>query len=285
MGICQLLFYHMKRLKAGIMEAIQKDAAIKKNMSGVKNKFLVFSGKGGGGKTTTSVNLAYSIMSKGYNVGLLDIDIHGPDVIKIMGLDDARLEGEGDRIEPIKPFPSMKVISTALILEDEDTPVIWRGPLKMKLIKQYLSDVNWGELDYLIIDSPPGTGDEPLSITQLLPDLDGGIIVTTPQDLATLDARKSIKFAQQLNLKYIGVIENMSGFICPHCGKRVDIFKTGGGYRIASEMKVDFLGRVPYDIQLMSLSDEGHIYIKDNKNGTQVSEAYRHISDRIINLK
>jgi len=267
------------------METIQKDDYIAKNMAGVKRKFMVFSGKGGVGKTTTSVNLAYSIMSKGYNVGLLDIDIHGPDIIKIMGLEDARLGGAGDRIEPIKPFPAMKVISTALILEDEDTPVIWRGPLKMKLIQQYLGDVNWGELDYLIIDSPPGTGDEPLSIAQLLPDLDGGIIVTTPQDLATLDARKSIKFAQQLKLNYIGVIENMSGFICPHCNKRVDIFKTGGGYRIASEMGVDFLGRVPYDIKLMSLSDEGHIYIKDIKNGTQVSEAYKHISDRIINIK
>jgi len=283
MGICQLLFCYT--LKAGIMETIQKDEAIVKNMAKVKKKFMVFSGKGGVGKTTTAVNLAYSIMSKGHNVGLLDIDIHGPDVIKMMGLEDSRLEGTGDRIEPIKPFPNMKVMSTALIIESEDTPVIWRGPLKMKLIKQYLSDVNWGDLDYLIIDSPPGTGDEPLSITQLLPDLDGGIIVTTPQDLATLDAGKSIRFAQELGLKYIGVIENMSGFLCPHCGKRVDIFKTGGGCRIASEMGVDFLGRVPYDMQVMSLSDEGHIYIKDNKNGTQVSEAYKHISNRIINLK
>jgi len=267
------------------MDTTTKDDAIVRNMAGVKKKFMVFSGKGGVGKTTTAVNLAYSIMSKGHNVGLLDIDIHGPDVIKMMGLENARLEGAGDRIEPLKPFPGMKVMSTALIIESEDTPVIWRGPLKMKLIKQYLSDVNWGELDYLIIDSPPGTGDEPLSITQLLPDLDGGIIVTTPQDLATLDASKSIRFAQELGLKYIGVIENMSGFLCPHCGKRVDIFKTGGGCRIASEMGVDFLGRVPYDMQVMSLSDEGHIYIKDNKNGTQVSEAYKHISNRIINLK
>ena len=178
----------------------------------------------------------------------------------------------------------MKVMSTASILETEDTPIIWRGPLKIKLIKQFLGDVNWGNLDYMIIDSPPGTGDEPLSIAQLVPDLTGGIVVTTPQSIATMDAKKSIRFAQQLNLNYIGVIENMSGFLCPHCGERIDIFKTGGGQSIASEMEVDFLGRIPYDIQVMSLSDDGHVYLKDNKNGTPVSEAYNHISNKIINL-
>ena len=136
----------------------------------------------------------------------------------------------------------------------------------------------------MIIDSPPGTGDEPLSIAQLVPDLTGGVIVTTPQSIATMDAKKSIRFAQQLNLNYIGVIENMSGFLCPHCGERIDIFKTGGGQSIASEMKVNFLGRIPYDIQVMRLSDEGHVYLKDNKNGTPVSEAYKHISNKIINL-
>jgi len=144
--------------------------------------------------------------------------------------------------------------------------------------------VNWGDLDYMIIDSPPGTGDEPLSITQLIPDLTGGIVVTTPQNIATMDAKKSIRFAQQLNLNNIGIIENMSGFLCPHCKERIDIFKTGGGQNIASEMKVDFLGRIPYDVQVMSLSDDGHVYLKDNKNGTPVSEAYSHISNKILNL-
>lgn len=266
------------------MDKVSEDENIKKNMAGVKKKFMIFSGKGGVGKTTTAVNLAYSIMSKGYKVGLLDIDIHGPDVIKVMGLEKEKLTGNGNKIEPIKAFPAMKVMSTALMLESEDTPIIWRGPLKMKLIKQFLSDVNWGDLDYMIIDSPPGTGDEPLSIAQLLPDLTGAIVITTPQNIATLDARKSIRFAQQLKLGHIGVIENMSGFICPHCGERIDIFKTGGGHRIATEMKVSFLGRIPYDLQVMELSDDGHIYLKDNKNGTLVSEAYSHISNKIINL-
>jgi len=266
------------------MDKILEDEDIKKNMAGVKKTFMVFSGKGGVGKTTTAVNLAYSIMSKGYKVGLLDIDIHGPNIIKVMGLEKERLTGTGEKIEPINAFPDMKVMSTALMLESEDTPVIWRGPLKIKLIKQFLSGVNWGDLDYMIIDAPPGTGDEPLSIVQLLPDLTGGIVITTPQNIATLDAKKSIRFAQQLKLNYIGVIENMSGFSCPHCGERIDIFKTGGGQRIASEMKVSFLGRIPYELEIMKLSDDGHIYLKDNKNGTPVSEAYSHIANKIINI-
>ncbi len=266
------------------MNNVIKDEEITRNMAGVKNKFMVFSGKGGVGKTTVAVNLAYRIMSKGYKVGLLDIDIHGPNVIKIMGLEKEKLTGTDKKIEPIKAFSNMKVISTASMLESEDTPVIWRGPMKMKLIRQFLSDVNWGNLDYMIIDSPPGTGDEPLSIAQLMPNLNGGIVVTTPQNLAILDAKKSIRFAQQLKLPFIGVIENMSGFICPHCGKRIDIFKTGGGQRIALEMDVEFLGRIPYDLQVMNLSDEGQVYLKNYKNGTAVSEAYSYISKKIISL-
>lgn len=266
------------------MNNVIKDEEITRNMAGVKNKFMVFSGKGGVGKTTVAVNLAYRIMSKGYKVGLLDIDIHGPNVIKIMGLEKEKLTSTDNEIEPIKAFSNMKVISTASMLESEDTPVIWRGPMKMKLIRQFLSDVNWGNIDYMIIDSPPGTGDEPLSIIQLMPNLNGGIVVTTPQNMAILDAKKSIRFAQQLKLPFIGVIENMSGFICPHCGKRIDIFKTGGGQRIALEMDVEFLGRIPYDLQVMNLSDEGQVYLKNYKNGTAVSEAYSYISKKIISL-
>ncbi len=261
-----------------------KDESIAENMAGVKNKFMVFSGKGGVGKTTISVNLAYSIMTKGYKVGLLDVDIHGPNIIKIMGLEKEKLLSKNKKIEPIKAFENMKVVSTASILEKEDSPVIWRGPLKMKLIRQFLSDVNWGDIDYMIIDSPPGTGDEPLSVAQLVPGLNGGIVVTTPQSVATLDARKSIRFAQQLNIPFIGVIENISGFTCPHCGARIDIFKTGGGQEIATEMNVEFLGTIPYDNELMSLSDEGRIYMKELKDSTAASKAFNDISDKIIAL-
>ena len=266
------------------MNNVIKDEEIARNMSGVKNEFMVFSGKGGVGKTTVAVNLAYRIMSKGYKVGILDIDIHGPNVIKIMGLEKEKLTSTNKKIEPIKAFSNMKVISTASMLQSEDSPVIWRGPMKMKLIRQFLSDVNWGVIDYMIIDSPPGTGDEPLSIAQLMPNLNGGIIVTTPQNMATMDAKKSIRFAQQLKMPFIGVIENMSGFICPHCGERIDIFKTGGGQRIALETGAEFLGRIPYDEQVMSLSDEGKLYLENYKNGTPVSEAFNHISNKIIGL-
>ncbi len=260
------------------------DEYITENLSGVKHKYMVFSGKGGVGKTTVAVNLAYSIMSKGYKVGLLDIDLHGPNIIKILGLEGEKLIGNGHRIEPLKVFSNMKVVSMASFLETEDSPVIWRGPLKMRIIKQFLGDVNWGTLDYMIVDSPPGTGDEPLSIAQLMPGLDGGIVVTTPQDMAVLDAKKSIRFAQQLKVPYIGVIENMSGFLCPYCGNRINIFKAGGGQKLACQTGVEFLGRIPYDPMVMSLSDEGHVYLKDHKNGTPVSEAYRHISEKIVGV-
>lgn len=261
-----------------------KNPEIRKNMQGIKRKFMVFSGKGGVGKTTVAVNLAYTLKAKGNSVGILDIDIHGPNVIKLLGLENKRLQGESEKIIPLKIFDDMKVISTASIMEDEDTPVIWRGPLKMKLINQFLSDVKWGALDYLIIDAPPGTGDEPLSIVQLLPDLTGGLVVTTPQQLSILDARKSIRFAQQVGIPFIGIIENMSGFICPHCNKRIDIFKTGGGERLAKEMGVDFLGRIPINIELMRLSDEGKVYTRVHKNNTEISESYKHIASKLGDL-
>jgi Mrp family chromosome partitioning ATPase len=266
------------------MNNLASDGKIIKNMAGVRNKFMIFSGKGGVGKTTVAVNLAYGIMSRGYRVGLLDIDIHGPNVVKMMGLENKKLTGN-EKIEPISVFNHMKVMSTASMLETEDSPIIWRGPLKMKLIRQFLEDVNWGKLDFMIIDSPPGTGDEPLSIVQLMPGLNGGIVVTTPQEIAILDARKSVRFAQQLNIPFIGLVENMSGFICPHCNKRIDIFKTGGGIKLAEEMGIEFLGRIPYDPQVMFSSDDGIVYLKDHKNGTAVSEAYTHIANKVINKK
>jgi Mrp family chromosome partitioning ATPase len=265
------------------MNNVINDEKIINNMAEVRNKFMVFSGKGGVGKTTVAVNLAYSIMSKGYKVGLLDIDIHGPNVVKMMGLEDKRLTGS-EKIEPIGVFKHMKIMSTASMLETEDSPIIWRGPLKMKLIRQFLEDVNWGKLDFMIIDSPPGTGDEPLSIAQLMPGLNGGIVVTTPQKIAILDAKKSIRFAQQLNIPFIGLVENMSGFICPHCNRRIDIFKTGGGMKLTKEMGIEFLGRIPYDPQVMLSCDDGIVYLKDHKNGTAAGEAYSHIAKKIINL-
>ncbi len=247
-------------------DGINEDKELKKNISNIKNKFIIISGKGGVGKTTVAVNLAYSLAMKGYDVGVLDVDIHGPNVCKMFGVDNKRLTGTNSKINPIQILDNLKIISTASLIETPDTPVIWRGPLKMKVISQFLRDVNWGKLDYLIIDAPPGTGDEPLSVVQLIPDLNGAIVVTTPQEVAVLDSRKSIQFAKKLNIPYIGVIENMSGFVCPYCGKEINLFKKGGGIKAAEELHVDFLGDIPFELDMVELSDNGKVFVKYKKN-------------------
>src|SRR6056297_1108244 len=190
----------------------------------IKHKFVVLSGKGGVGKSTVAVNLAVTLSDKGYRVGLLDVDIHGPSIPKMLDLDGTRLTAENEKLNPVIYKDNLKVISIGFMLEKGEDPVIWRGPLKYSVIKQFLKDVNWGELDYLVIDSPPGTGDEPLSVCQLVENLDGAVIVTTPQKLAAVDVRKSISFARELKIPILGLIENMSGFVCPECGTMTPIF-------------------------------------------------------------
>ena len=260
---------------------MQEDAGLKENLSNIKNKFIVISGKGGVGKTTVAVNLAYSLVLKGYKVGLLDVDIHGPNVVKLLGIESEKLTSdENSKINPVELFDNLKVISTASILESSDTPVIWRGPLKMKMINQFLRDVNWGKLDYLIIDSPPGTGDEPLSVTQLIPDLKGAIVVTTPQEVALLDSRKSVQFAKQLKISYIGIIENMSGLICPYCKREIDLFKKGGGRKAALELGVEFLGSIPLEPDIVKLSDEGKVFVKYRDEST-ASKRFGEIVEKI----
>jgi len=247
-------------------QQLQQEKRLKENLSKIKSKLVVMSGKGGVGKTTVSVNLAYGLAIKGYKTGILDIDIHGPNIAKMLGIEDVKLMNSDLGIEPASVLPNLKAISLALIGYSPDQPVIWRGPLKMIAIKQLLSDVNWGELDYLIIDSPPGTGDEPLSICQLIPDMDGAIVVTTPQDVAILDSRKSVLFAEQLKVPVTGIIENMSGFTCPHCGKEVDLFGIGGGEKAARDLKVPFLGRIPLEPLMIKSGDSGKPFIHFNKD-------------------
>ena len=214
---------------------------IRHRMSQIKHKILVLSGKGGVGKSTVAANMAVSLSLTGKNVGLLDIDIHGPSIPKILNLEDKKLMALGDAIMPVPVSANLVVMSIGFMLQDRDNPVIWRGPMKYQMIKQFLKDVQWGRLDYLIIDSPPGTGDEPLSVIQLLEKPDGAVIVTTPQQLALSDVRKGVSFCRSLNLPVIGVIENMSGFICPKCRGKTDIFKSGGGENMALEMNIPFL--------------------------------------------
>lgn len=226
----------------------------------IKHKIVVLSGKGGVGKSTVAVNLAVSLGLAGNKVGILDVDIHGPSVPKMLHLEDHRLESNGQKLIPAE-VGNIKAISIGFLLQGADDAVIWRGPRKAGLIKQFVEEVNWGDLDYLIVDCPPGTGDEPLSVIQALGNTDGAVVVTTPQDVALVDVRKSISFCQQLGLPVLGVIENMSGFVCPHCGEVADIFKSGGGERMAGEMSVPFLGRVPLDPLVVTAGDAGTPYI------------------------
>ena len=218
---------------------------LKQRLSAISKKIMVMSGKGGVGKSTVAVNLAVALARKGLEVGLLDADIHGPNIPKLLGLEDNRLHGSSEGIVPVSPMERLKVVSVAYILDTPDTPVIWRGPMKHGVIRQFLGEVAWGKLDMLIVDLPPGTGDEPLSVTQSVGGADGAIIVTTPQDVALLDSRKSISFSQKIGVPVLGVVENMSGLVCPHCGKTIDMFIPGGGEAAAHEMGVAFLGRIP----------------------------------------
>ena len=237
---------------------------ITESIKKIRHSIVVLSGKGGVGKSTVSTNLALAFARKGYEVGLLDADLHGPSIPKMLGLEERKPTFSKKGIEPVCAMPNLRVMSMAFLLDDRDAPVIWRGPMKMGAIQQFLGDVDWTELDYLIIDLPPGTGDEPLSIAQLIPKNDGAIIVTTPQDIALVSVRKSINFVKKMNMNVIGIIENMSGFICPHCGKTVDIFKTGGGKKAAHDFGVPFLGKIPLDPRIVETGDAGEIFFTEN---------------------
>jgi len=240
---------------------------------------MVMSGKGGVGKSTVAANLAVALAQRDFTVGLLDADLHGPNIPYMLGLEDAQITVDEKAINPVEVSPHLKVMSTAFLLEDSTTAVIWRGPVKMKVIQQFISDVRWGALDYFVIDLPPGTGDEPLSIAQLIPS-GQAIIVTTPQDVALLDARKAVTFARRLNLQVAGIIENMSGFTCPKCGTHVDIFKRHGGQQAAAELSVPYLGSLSIDPAVALSGDDGSPFI--NAGNTPAAHAFGHIVDAII---
>ncbi len=244
------------------MQAEQEQ--IRQNIKHVKHQILVLSGKGGVGKSSIAVNLAVWLSMQGKKVGLLDVDIHGPSIPKLLNLEGKRLQGGGDKVEPVSYSDTLKVISIGFLIQDENAALIWRGPMKHNVIKQFVSDVYWGDLDYLIIDCPPGTGDEPLSIIQLLGKADGAVVVTTPQQLAVADVKKCITFCKQLNLPVLGIIENMSGFVCPHCNKKTDIFSGNGGRQMAGDFDVPFLGSIPIDSDMVLAADSGKPFIYFN---------------------
>lgn len=262
----------------------EEKAALRENLSRIGHKIIVLSGKGGVGKSTVAVNLAVSLAEKKFRTGLLDIDIHGPSVPKLLGMELGQVVGTSNgKMTPVPYNEYLKVISIGFLLQDHDTAVIWRGPMKYTVIKQFLSDVEWGDLDYLIVDSPPGTGDEPLSICQLIDNADGAVVVTTPQDVALIDVRKSVSFCKQLNMPVIGVIENMSGFTCPHCGKETNIFKNGGGSKMAEDMGVPYLGEIPIDSHIVVSGDSGNPFHGNNEAGeTPAHQSFSHIVDTIL---
>jgi Mrp family chromosome partitioning ATPase len=261
-------------------DSIEQEKRLRERMSKIKYKLLVLSGKGGVGKSTVAVNLAYGLAMSGKKVGILDVDMHGPNIPKMLGIEDKKLMGSESAIEPVEVLPQLKAVSMACILENRDQPVIWRGPLKMITIRQFLADVNWGDLDYLIVDSPPGTGDEPLSVCQLVPDISGAVVVTTPQDVAILDSRKSIMFAKELKIPVLGIIENMSGFICPHCEKEINLFGSGGGEKSAVSLKVPFLGRIAVEPEIALSGDSGSPFIKSEPNA-RTTKKIKNIIDKI----
>jgi Mrp family chromosome partitioning ATPase len=264
-----------------ITEPKDEDKQLKERMSRIKHKIIVMSGKGGVGKTSVSVNLSYALALTGRDVGLVDIDLHGPNIAKMLGVEGQGFSGSDSGIEPVRVLPNLKAASISFAAPNPDMPIIWRGPLKMSAIRQFLEEINWGDLDYLIVDSPPGTGDEPLSACQLIPDVSGAVIVTTPQDVSILDARKSVFFARQLKIPVIGIIENMSGFVCPHCGQETPIFKKGGGEKAAKSLGVPFLGRIPFEPALVEMADKGLPFVqskKDSPSAAAFQEIVRHIA-------
>lgn len=268
------------RIDAREAETQRLDAA----MARIKHKIAVISGKGGVGKSTVTVNLAmaFAIQAGVASVGILDADITGPCVPKMIGLHGERVEGNADGLIPATGPMGIKVISMDFLLPTEDSPVIWRGPLKMKAISQFLSDIIWGELEFLFIDLPPGTGDEPLSIMQLIPEMDGVVIVTIPSEVSQIVVKKSVSFARKLGIPIIGIIENMSGFVCPVCGAQVDIFKTGGGKKIAEDLKIPYLGKIPIDPEICDDSDKGLPFIIKHKDSAAAA-SFMTIVDKIKN--
>ena len=255
------------------------DAAVKSSLAKIKNKLIVMSGKGGVGKTSVSVNTAIALSKKGYKVGLMDVDLHGPDVPRMLALKGTPDLSKNQKLNPIKYSDNLSVISVESLTPNKDDAIIWRGPLKHSAIKQFIGDVEWGELDFLLIDAPPGTGDEPLTVAQTISDAKA-IIVTTPQEVSLADVRKSISFCKTVKMEIFGLIENMSGYTCPHCGEKLELFGTGGGEKTASAAGLNFLGKIPFDQNLVHCGDAGSSF-QDNFKDSEVTKAFEKIANNL----
>jgi len=283
------------KINGGIMENVdfqkpeQIEAAkrLQNNLDKIKNKVIILSGKGGVGKSTVSVNVALGLAKNGYKVGILDVDIHGPSIAKMLGIEGKKLLiTESQKFPaPIKVNDNLFAMSIANLIPNPDEPIIWRGPIKIGVIKQFMQDIIWPELDFLIIDSPPGTGDEPLSVVQTLNKVDGSIIVSTPQDIALLDARKTIKFSQKMDVRILGIIENMSTFACPHCGETIDIFAGLGIEKAAKDFSVEIIGKIPLDPQIVKSGDSGISHLENHQNSASaiaIKKMVKKIEEKMV---
>ncbi|MFO7754276.1 MAG: Mrp/NBP35 family ATP-binding protein [Desulfobacteraceae bacterium] len=257
----------------------KQEQMIRNNLSRIKNKLVVLSGKGGVGKSSVSVNLAACLAAKGFKTGLMDVDLHGPSIGHMLGMNDLLDMSENQMLLPKRVSENFTAVSIQGLMQDRDQAVIWRGPAKTGMIQQFVGSVEWGDLDFLIIDAPPGTGDEPISVVQTIKDAKG-IIVTTPQEVALADIRKSISFCNTVKMDIVGIIENMSSYRCPHCNEPVDLFKTGGGKATAEKSGVNFLGAIPFDTEVVRSGDSGEPLML-NKSDSQFAEAFNTIVDNI----
>ncbi|MFO7990090.1 MAG: Mrp/NBP35 family ATP-binding protein [Desulfotignum sp.] len=258
----------------------EQQAMIKDNLARIKHKIFVLSGKGGVGKSSVSANLAAVLSKKGYKTGLMDVDVHGPSIAQMLGMTELLdITPDQQRLVPKQVNGNLKAVSVQALMQDKDQAIIWRGPAKAGMIQQFVGMVDWGDLDFLIIDAPPGTGDEPLTVVQTIPDA-LGVIVTTPQEVALADIRKSISFCKTVKLKTLGIVENMSGFNCPHCGESIDLFMNGGGERTAKQFGLPFLGSIPFDTGVVVSGDQGTPIMFQDKE-TPFTKAFSIVVDNI----
>ncbi len=256
------------------------ETAVKNSLNNIKRKLIVMSGKGGVGKSSSAVNLALALARKGAQVGLLDVDLHGPDIPRMLGLNGMLDMNAEQQLIPKRYSPNLAAVSVESLTGGRDDAIIWRGPVKYSVIQQFIGQVAWGRLDFLLIDAPPGTGDEPLTIAQTIPDAEA-VIVTTPQEVSLADVRKSINFCKTVKMPIFGLVENMSGLVCPHCNGSIDLFGSGGGERTARQMNVPFLGRVPFDPEMVACGDSGVAY-QEQHPGSPVTLAFQAIADRLM---
>ncbi len=265
----------------GDLERAEQDKMISARLSRIGRKVLIMSGKGGVGKSTVASYLAFHLIKRGKRVGLLDVDLHGPSIPRLLNIAGGLDMSERGVVRPCRLSDRLSVVSIEMVMGDRDTAVIWRGPMKISAIRQFISDIEWGDLDYLLVDSPPGTGDEPLTVAQTIPDAEA-LIVTTAQEISLADVRKSIDFCRQVGMPILGVVENMSGFACPHCGEKISIFGEGGGEKMALEMDVPIVGRIPLSVEMVEFADKGALEKLLDKTDLHINRMYEQVVDRIM---